>query len=105
MNAGLNFSVLDGWWLEGYDGKSHPFAALMFNPKFQEKYREWWKAILTMPGETTGKPLTPPEGITFDGKLGLMQGVIVTPSGDVWVLGVEKSQLVETQLSALIASV
>jgi hypothetical protein len=41
-----------------------------------------------------GKPLTPPEGITFDGKLGLMQGVIVTPSGDVWVLGVEKSQLV-----------
>ena len=23
-----------------------------------------------------------------------MQGVIVTPSGDVWVLGVEKSQLV-----------
>ena len=40
-----------------------------------------------------GKPLTPPEGITFDGKLGLMQGVIVTPSGDVWVLGIEKSQL------------
>ena len=29
-----------------------------------------------------------PEGITFDGKLGLMQGVIVTPSEDVWVLGV-----------------
>jgi hypothetical protein len=41
-----------------------------------------------------GKPLTPPEGITFGGRLGLMQGVIVTPSGDVWVLGVEKSQLV-----------
>jgi hypothetical protein len=41
-----------------------------------------------------GKPLTPPEGITFNGKLGLMQGVIVTPNGDVWVLGVEKSQLV-----------
>ncbi len=20
MNGGLNFSVLDGWWLEGYDG-------------------------------------------------------------------------------------
>ena len=44
--------------------------------------------------DKNGKPLTPPEGITFDGKLGLMQGVIVTPSGDVWVLGVEKSQLV-----------
>jgi hypothetical protein len=44
-------------WLEGYDGKSHPFAALMFNPRFQEKYRDWWKAILTTPSETTGKPL------------------------------------------------
>ena len=29
--------------------------------------------------DKNGKPLTPPEGITFDGKLGLMQGVIVTP--------------------------
>jgi hypothetical protein len=44
--------------------------------------------------DKTGKPLTPPEGITFGGRLGLMQGVIVTPNGDVWVLGVEKSQLV-----------
>ena len=33
--------------------------------------------------DKTGKPLTPPEGITFGGRLGLMQGVIVTPSGDV----------------------
>jgi hypothetical protein len=41
-----------------------------------------------------GKPLTPPEGITFDGKLGLMQGVIVTPSSDVWVLGLEKNQFI-----------
>jgi len=41
-----------------------------------------------------GKPLTPPEGITFGGKLGLMQGVIVTPSGDVWVVGISKNQLV-----------
>ncbi len=44
--------------------------------------------------DKTGKPLTPPEGITFGGRLGLMQGVIVAPSGDVWALGVEKSQLV-----------
>jgi hypothetical protein len=44
--------------------------------------------------EKNGKPLSPPKGINFDGKLGLMQGVIVTPSGDVWVLGIEKSQLV-----------
>ncbi len=44
--------------------------------------------------DKNGKPLTPPEGITFNGRLGLMQGVIVTPGGDVWVLGIEKSQLV-----------
>jgi len=44
--------------------------------------------------DKNGKPLTPPQGINFDGRLGLMQGVIVTPSGDVWVLGVEKRQLV-----------
>lgn len=44
-------------WLKGYDGKSHPFAALMFNSQFQEKYREWWKAVLTTPSEITGKAL------------------------------------------------
>jgi hypothetical protein len=44
--------------------------------------------------DKNGKPLTPPEGITFNGQLGLMQGIIATPSGDIWVLGVEKRQLV-----------
>ena len=44
--------------------------------------------------DKNGKPLSPPEGITFGGRLGLMQGVIATPNGDVWVLGIEKSQLV-----------
>src|SRR5262245_43360957 len=44
--------------------------------------------------DKNGKPLTPPEGITFDGRLGLMQGIIVTPNGDVWALGVSKRQLV-----------
>ena len=44
--------------------------------------------------DKNGKPLTPPEGITFNGQLGLMQGVIATPSGDVWVLGLSKNQLV-----------
>src|SRR5215813_4079333 len=42
-----------------------------------------------------GKPLSPPQGINFGGRLGLMQGIIVTPNGDVWVLGVEKRQLVQ----------
>jgi hypothetical protein len=44
--------------------------------------------------DKNGKPLSPPEGINFGGRLGLMQGVIATPSGDVWVLGIEKRQLV-----------
>jgi hypothetical protein len=43
--------------------------------------------------DKNGKPLTPPEGITFGGRLGLMQGIIVTPGGDVWALGVSKNQL------------
>jgi len=43
--------------------------------------------------DKNGKPLTPPEGITFNGKLGLMQGVIAAPNGDIWTLGVSKSQL------------
>src|SRR5215469_13664680 len=45
--------------------------------------------------DKNGKPLTPPQGINFGGRLGLMQGIIVTPNGDVWVLGVEKKQLVQ----------
>ena len=44
--------------------------------------------------DKNGKPLTPPEGITLNGQLGLMQGIIVAPNGDVWVLGVSKNQLV-----------
>ena len=44
--------------------------------------------------DKNGKPLSPPEGITFGGRLGMMQGIIATPSGDVWALGVRKRQLV-----------
>jgi hypothetical protein len=36
-------------WLKGYDGKTHPFAALMFNPEFQDHYRAWWRALLLTP--------------------------------------------------------
>jgi hypothetical protein len=43
--------------------------------------------------DKNGKPLTPPEGITFNGQLGLMQGIIVAPNGDVWALGISKNQL------------
>ncbi len=41
-----------------------------------------------------GRPVSPPEGITFNGRLGLMQGIIATPAGDIWALGIEKRQLV-----------
>src|SRR5262252_2625975 len=44
--------------------------------------------------DNSGKPLSPPEGYNFNGQLGLMQGIIVTPSGDVWALDLEKSQVV-----------
>jgi streptogramin lyase len=44
--------------------------------------------------DNRGKPLSPPEGYNFNGQLGLMQGIIVTPSGDVWAVDVEKSQMV-----------
>jgi hypothetical protein len=47
----------DNPWLKGYDGKSHPFAALFFNPEFQAQYRRWWTALLTTPSPVTGKPL------------------------------------------------
>jgi hypothetical protein len=41
-----------------------------------------------------GEPLSPPDGYTFNGQLGLMQGIIATPSGDIWALGISKNQLV-----------
>ena len=36
--------------LAGYDGKSHPFAAIYFNEAFQRTYEGWWQAILQTPG-------------------------------------------------------
>jgi len=44
-------------WLEGYDGKHSPFAALEFNPAFQAHYRAWWKALLTTPSPRTSRRL------------------------------------------------
>jgi hypothetical protein len=44
-------------WLKGYDGKKHPFAALMFNEEFQAKYRSWWEALLLTPGARGGRKL------------------------------------------------
>ena len=44
--------------------------------------------------DKNGKPLTPPDEVTLNGQLGLMQGIIATPSGDVWAVGISKNQLV-----------
>jgi hypothetical protein len=49
------------------------------------------KAIVVF--DKNGKPLTPPEGINFGGRLGLMQGIITAPNGDIWALGISKRQL------------
>src|SRR5208283_4087682 len=49
------------------------------------------KAIVVF--DKNGEPLTPPEGINFGGRLGLMQGIIAAPNGDMWALGISKRQL------------
>jgi hypothetical protein len=43
--------------LKGYNGDKHPFAALMLNEAFQEKYREWWRVLLQTPSPETGRRL------------------------------------------------
>ena len=50
------------------------------------------KAIVKF--DKNGKPLSPPGGYTFGGKLGMMQGITATPSGDIWALDIEKAQVV-----------
>ncbi|MGO9942739.1 MAG: hypothetical protein ACLPIC_08210 [Rhodoblastus sp.] len=44
--------------------------------------------------DNSGKPLSPPEGYNFDGKISKMQGIIATPGGDIWAIDTMKSQVV-----------
>ena len=44
--------------------------------------------------DSNGKPLSPPEGYDFGGKLGQLQGIIATPKGDIWVADTTNSQLI-----------
>ncbi len=44
-------------WLDGYKAGQKPFAALYFNSDFQEKYQQWWKALLTTPIDNSGRTL------------------------------------------------
>ena len=50
------------------------------------------KAIVKF--DKTGKPLSPPEGYTFGGRLGMMQGIIATLDGDIWAVDIEKDKVV-----------
>lgn len=45
--------------LDGYDAieNKHPFAAIYFSPKFQERYRGWAKGLLSAKNPYTGKTL------------------------------------------------
>jgi hypothetical protein len=44
--------------------------------------------------DKNGQPLSPSEGYDFNGQLGLMQGIIVAPNGDVWAVSIEKGLVV-----------
>ena len=45
------------WGLEGWPENQSPFGLLFFNPKLQEGYKAWLKALLTRPNPYTGIPL------------------------------------------------
>jgi streptogramin lyase len=45
--------------------------------------------------ENNGQAISPPEGYNFGGQLGVMQGIIVAPNGDVWAVDFEKDQVVQ----------
>ncbi len=44
--------------------------------------------------DSSGKPLSPPQGYNFDGKLCKMQGIVATPGGDIWAIDTMKAQVV-----------
>ncbi len=45
--------------------------------------------------DKSGKPLSPPEGWNFNGQISQMQGIIATPSGDIWALDLIKGQVLK----------
>ena len=49
--------VPSAWGLEGWPENQGPFGLLFFNPKLQEGYKAWLKALLTRPNPYTGIPL------------------------------------------------
>ena len=45
------------WGIEGWPEDQSPVGLLFFNPKLQEGYKAWLKALLTRPNPYTGIPL------------------------------------------------
>ena len=45
--------------------------------------------------DNNGKPMSPPEGWNFNRQISQMQGIIATPSGDIWTLDLIKGQVVK----------
>jgi streptogramin lyase len=45
--------------------------------------------------DKNGKPLSPPEGWNFNRQISQMQGIIATPSGDIWTLDLIKGQVLK----------
>ncbi len=41
----------------GSYNNQHPFALLFIDERFQKRYREWWRVLLTSPNPITGIPL------------------------------------------------
>jgi hypothetical protein len=56
----------DNKWIAGYDGKKHPFAALLFNPDFQAQYRRWAEALLLTPGPDGKRLIDDPAVMGFE---------------------------------------
>ena len=45
--------------------------------------------------DTSGNPISPPEGWNFNRQISQMQGIIATPSGDIWTLDLIKGQVLK----------
>jgi len=54
---GQSFTVPPQWGLEGVTNKDNPWGLLFFNPKLQQAYKAWLKALLARPNPYTGVPL------------------------------------------------
>lgn len=81
--------ITTGFYGGGMEGGTFGFAIDAHDNVWADSYGGQSISVF----DKNGKPLTPPDGITFNHQLGLMQGIIVVPNGDVWIVGITKNQL------------